>query len=82
MTPFWQVILFASLWSAGMVGIPGYFATRALLTGRVYDEATATNWAFRTEHPVRFWSKVVLYYAFSLFGFLPWVLILLFGIKE
>jgi hypothetical protein len=82
MTEFWKVVTFASAWSAGWLAIPGYFATRAVYTGRIYDETSPTQWVSRAEEPVRFWRKVLFLYAIALVALVPWVMILIVGVKE
>jgi hypothetical protein len=83
-TPYWKAITFVAAWSVVWVSIPGYFATRAIRTGRIYDGAQTSDeeWLYRDRHPVRFWHKVAVYYALALIGLVPWVLILVIGIKE
>jgi hypothetical protein len=86
MTPSWQAITFCALWSAVVVGIPGYFATRAVRDGRIYagDHGgdTPDQYIYRAADPARFWAKVAFLYALAVLGLAPWAMILLVGIKE
>ena len=82
MSRFWQTILFVSVWSIFWISIPGYFATRAIRTGRIYDDDADVQWITRADDPQRFWRKVIFYYALALIGLAPWVLIMVVGIKE
>ncbi len=86
MTPFWQAIVFCAAWSAVVGGIPGYFATRAVRSGRIYagDHGgdTPDQYVYRAVDPGRFWSKVLFLYAMAMLGLAPWVMILVVGVKE
>jgi hypothetical protein len=87
MTPFWQAIAFCALWTAVVAGIPAYFATRAVRTGRIYvpgydGDDTPDQYVYRSVDPERFWSDVAFLYGLALFGLAPWVMILVVGIKE
>ena len=84
MTTFWKAILFCAAWSALWIGVPLYLARRAVRTGRVYDDSShfGEPWAYRATEPERFWGVVHFYYGLALVGLLPWVMILVFGIKR